>query len=258
MGAWGTSITTDDTVSDIVGFIKDQLKNGASIKEATSKAAIKFSELEKDEDEAPLLWIAIALTQWKYGEVEPSILERVRNDIINERGLDRWKESPKLLSKRKAVLTEFISQIEVPNTKPSKPPKLIIRRAPFKEGDCLSVVLPDGRYTAALVLKTDNSTNPEYGSNLVASLDYLDTLPPDLSVFKRKKWLVKSHGNWNNEKDICWYIPARFKEVSKRIQVVGNISIGWFLPKYRNLYGHWGHLGEQILLCHAHQAIKNS
>jgi hypothetical protein len=39
MGAWGTSITADDTVSDIVGFIKDQLKNGASIKEALNKSA---------------------------------------------------------------------------------------------------------------------------------------------------------------------------------------------------------------------------
>jgi hypothetical protein len=257
MGTWGTSITADDTVSDIVGFIKDQLKNGASIKEATTKAAIKFSELEKNEDEEPLLLVAIAFTQWKYGEVDPSILERVRNDIKNERGLDRWRESPKLLAKRKAVLTEFISKIELPNPKTSKPPKLIIRRAPFKEGDCLSVALPDGRYTAALVLKTDNS-NPECGSNLVASLDYLDTLPPDLSVFKRKNWLVLSHGNWNNEKDICWYIPVRFKEVSNRIQVVGNISLGWFLPKSKEMYGSWGHLGEQILLCHAHEANKNA
>ncbi|MDP1710000.1 MAG: hypothetical protein Q8L28_00055 [bacterium] len=257
MGAWGVGITQDDTVSDVVGFLTDQLKAGDSLQTATERTKTHFVQLERDENEAPLFWLALAHVQWKYGVVEKPILDHVRSDITNDRGLERWKEDTKSLAKRKAALAKFISQIEVSNSKPSKPPKLIVRRAPFKHGDCLSIVLSDGRYTAALVLNVDNS-NQEYGKNLIASLDYLSSIPPSLEVFKRKDWLILSHGNWNNRKDICWYLPVRFKKESERIKVVGNISLERSLPKEDGMYSNWSHLGQQILLVYAHKAHQNA
>jgi hypothetical protein len=251
MGTWGFSVTADDTVADIISFVTDELKAGEPIEIATAKAMVEFAELKNDDDEEPLLWLAIAHLQWKYGKVDPQILEHVRHDIASERGLERWRDEPQLFLKRKAALAKFLVKIEASNPKLSKPPKVVIRKAPFAKGDCLAVLLPDGRYTAALVLDENNS-NPECGVNLIASLDFLDALPPETDVFKRKEWLRLNHGDWNNRMDINWYLPPRFRQESKRISVVGNIKLGWFIPKGDGSYTGWQSLGNQILLCREH------
>ena len=87
--------------------------------------------------------------------------------------------------------------------------------------------------------------------NLVASLDYCETEPPSLEVFKRKEWLVLSHGNWDGQRDIHWYMPVRLQRERKRISVVGNIGVGWFDPKEARGHVTWAHLGVQALLSEA-------
>jgi hypothetical protein len=246
MGTWGAGIAQDDTVADVVGFLVDRLKAGDTLDSATALALSHFSGIANEEDEAPLLWMAIAKVQWKYGTVESGVLGRVRSDIKCERGLDRWRDDSKGLAKRKAALAKFLAQVEQPNPKPEPPPKCVIRRAPFKRGDCLSVQLPDGRYTAALVLKENNS-NPEHGMNLVASLDYCQSEPPTLDVFQRKKWLKRSGGQWRGEPDICWYLPVGLKKKRSRISVVGNIRLGWLDPKGSRSHVAWSWLGAQVL-----------
>ncbi|WP_374090105.1 hypothetical protein [Methylomicrobium lacus] len=253
MSAWGVGILQDDTVSDIVGFVKDRIKTGESVAIATNSAFSHFSELENDEDDAPLLWLALAHVQWTYGILEDRILARVRKDLQLGNGLGRWSDDSKALAKRKEVLTKFFNKIAKPKPKPSPLPRLIVRKAPFKAGDCLSILLDDGRYTAALVLRADN-TNPEYGMNLVASLDYLEAEPPSLEFFELRKWLIKSHGNWKNEQEISWYQTVRFKEASKRISIVGSIDVRPSDPHDSRFYSGWKILGTQITLCREHAA----
>ncbi len=251
MGTYGTGITQDDTVADIVGFVVDRLKAGSSLQAASVEAFANFRELEADEDESPLLWLALASVQWKYGAVvDDTVLQRVRADIIGERGLDRWHDDPKLLQKRKAALSKFLAKIEEPNPKPSSSPRLVKRSAPFREGDCLSVLTSDGQYTGALVLGVDNS-NPEYGRNLIAGLDYLAPQPPGIAVFEQRQWLFKRHGRWNGEPDIAWFLPVSFRKESKRIIVIGRVSIRPSDPTESRSYAGWNLLGQQILLCRA-------
>jgi hypothetical protein len=257
MGTWSFGILDDDFVSDVVGFVTEQLKAGTPLDIASKDARNRFADSISDEDEGPLFWLALAHVQWKYGALENETLEHVQSDVANGYGVSRWAEEPSDLSKRKAVLLKFLQKIETPNSKPSKPPKVVVRKAPFQKGDCLAVQLADGRYTAALVLKADNS-NQELGMNLIASLDYLSVLPPELAAFKKKEWLILRHGNWNGRKDICWYLPAQFKRESKRIKVVGNINLGWLLPKESKMYTGWGHIGQQILLVYAHEDKQNA
>jgi len=252
MGAWGTAVLSDDTVADIVAFITDRLKAGESLDSAVAKTKAKFAELERDSNEGPLLWMAIAHCQWKWGLVDADVLARVRNDIAAGRGLDRWVEDDKALSKRQVMLQKFLRQIESPNPKQSAIPKIVVREAPFRKGDCLSVLLPDGRYTAALVLAEDNS-RPEQGMNLVASLDYCDAEPPTLDVFKRREWLVLFQGIWKGKRDISWFLPVRLKSERKRITVVGNVRSKWLDPKGSSTYKGWQNIGDQILLVRAHR-----
>jgi len=246
MGTWGAGISQNDTVSDIVDFVSDQLKIGDSLASATAKARLQFSEIINDIEEGPLFWIGLAQAQWKYGEVEPEVLDKVRADFESKRSLSAWEEDSKLLAKRKEVLSKFIAKIETKNTKLSSIPKVIIRKAHFKKGDCLSILLPDGRYAAAIVLAEDNS-NPEYGKNLVGTLDYLELTPPTLEVFKKKKWLVKTFGNFKNKKEICWYPAIARKKEEAHLSLVGNINLGWFYPKESPSFTAWANLGKAAI-----------
>src|SRR5262245_41437285 len=164
MGTSGTSITSDDTVADVVADVVDELKRGATLRDASSRALERFKEQLQDSDDGPLVWLALAHVQWKYGEVDPIVMEQVRRGVATGRGLDRWREGndPALLRKRQKVLETFLAKISTPNPKPSKPPKLIERPAPFETGDCLAIATSTGEYTAAIVLQTNNSM-PEYG-----------------------------------------------------------------------------------------------
>ena len=246
MGAWGTGVTQEDAVSDVIGHIGDLLKKGMSLSDACTDARLTFGDMERDEDEAPLLWLALASVQWKYGQVEPEVLRRVTADLTEEKGLDRWREDPKLFVKRKNVLAKFVEKIVRPNPKPSRTPRLVIRKAPFEPGDCLSVQTPDGRYTAALVLAADNSL-VEHGRNLIAGLDYLESRPPGLEVFERRPWLPVWHGTWNGESDVIWYFPYGFRKVCKRITVVGKTSLRESDPRDSRRFCAWLMLGQQII-----------
>ncbi|MDM4768553.1 hypothetical protein [Pelomonas sp. SE-A7] len=247
MGTFGTGITADDAVADVIDFISEQLKYGTRVSAASQKAMVKFRDLELDPDEAPLLWLGLAAAQWKYGAVDAAVLTRVREDISTEKGLGRWRDDLKLLAKRKAALQAFLAKIEQPNSKPSLPSKPVARCAPYQLGDCLSVLLADGRYTAALVVGVDNS-NPEQGANLIAALDYLEPSPPAMDVFEARRWLFRHHGKWGGKQDISWYLPVRFRQESKRFTVVGASTLRATDPSKASSYSAWSSLGLHVVL----------
>src|SRR4051812_5608661 len=247
MGASGTSITSDDTVADVVATIVERMKDGATLQEASSFALRQYKKLLRDTDDGPLLWLALAHVQWKYGIVDAQVLEQIRNDISTERGLERWREDPADLVKRKRVLAAFFDKVSRANPKPASPPRSIVRLAPFNPGDCLSVLTVEGAYTAAIVLEADNS-QAEHGSNLVGSLDYLAPNPPGQSDFEERRWLFKHHGNWNGAQELSWYLPVGLRQARKRITVVGSTTIRSDDPRKCDSYSAWFHLGQHILL----------
>ena len=71
--------------------------------------------------------------------VAQDVLDRVRDDLQHQRGLDRWREDGPLLQKRLEVLARFVAKIAEPNPKPAALPRTVNRLALFAPGDCLSV-----------------------------------------------------------------------------------------------------------------------
>ncbi len=67
--AWalGTAVFSDDTACDVRDGYVDLLSDGLSGPEATKKLLREWSASLKDPDEAPVFWLALAATQWKYG-----------------------------------------------------------------------------------------------------------------------------------------------------------------------------------------------
>jgi hypothetical protein len=256
MGSWSAAIAGDDTVADVMGEVTDRLKRGETMAAACAAARARFKALLDDEDEAPLLWLAFAAVQWKHGEVEPEVLNEVQAMWREQRGLDRWREDEKLLAKRLEVLRRFVEQVAVPNPKPKPLPKLVVRQAPFQVGDCLSVRVEDGRYTAALILAVDNG-RPEHGMNLVAGLDFLGSRMPTMKDFERRRWLHKVHGKWQGEQDLLWCLPVRFKQERTRLEIVGRLPVRWWHRRQCESYGGWASIGQQVVLNRGHLGLPD-
>ena len=246
MGAWGYGIRQDDFVCDIIGEFEDLLKAGKSLREVTEAVSSKFAPAMKDADDGPLLSIALADVQWTYGQLDPQILNCVKEDLESGRSLAAWAEEQRGLARRRAALEKFISKIGQPNRRPKKLPKTIIRAPKFRPGDCLSIRLSNGQYAAALVLAADHSS-VEYGTNLVGVLDYLSPEKPTIEVFRKRKWLVLRHHGENNTMDIAWYYPMGFRSVKNRLEIVGRVEILSSDPKDSNTYLRWTGIGERAI-----------
>ena len=156
--------------------------------------------------------------------MEAAVLERVKDDFDSGRSLLPWEEDQRGLARRCATLERFIRKIGVAKPRPKKPPKLVIRAPKFRPGDCLSIQLTNGQYAAAIVLAADHSI-AEYGTNLVAVLDYLSADRPTTEVFRKREWLVLTHHECNNRMDVAWYQPVGYRKAKDRLEVVGQIEI---------------------------------
>src|SRR5580704_2795352 len=76
MSAWGTAAFSDDAACDVRDSYIDLLDDGLSGHDATKKLVGAWSKLLEDPDEAPVFWLALAATQWKYGRLEPHVLKK--------------------------------------------------------------------------------------------------------------------------------------------------------------------------------------
>ncbi len=245
MGAWGVGIRQDDFVCDVEGAFEDQLKDGKTIDEATRFVHEHFGNAVNDCDDGPLFWFALTDMQWKYGDLDPAALQRVIDIVDADTGMERWGQpSDKLYKQRKAALKKFCNKISLPNPKPSRPPRRVIRAPKFQTGDCLSIRLENGQYGAALVLGTDHS-NPEQGMDLVGELDYLSDNPPTLDVFTERRWLKLTHDD--GSLSVWWFYSMGFRKMKPRITVLGNTPIVNTDPEASSYFGGWHLLGQQIL-----------
>ena len=246
MGAWGYGIRQDDFVLDVVGAFEDLLKAGQSVREATEMVTSRFGTASGDAVDGPLLWIAIADVQWTYGEVDPQIVKRVKEDLASGRSLAIWTDDQRTLSRRTTALEKFIIKVEQSNPRPKKLPKTTVRAPMFPAGTCLSIHLPNGQYAAALILASDH-THVEHGRNLVGVLDYISAEKPPLEVFRNRKWLDVGDQGGKSDKDLAWYYDTGFRAVKARLAVVGETEILDSDPTDSNVYRRWTGIGERGL-----------
>ncbi len=247
MGSWGHGIRQDDLVCDVIAAFDDAIKEGSKVSDATASVLQRFDTSLIDSDDAPLIWLAIADAQWTYGQLDPQILAKVSYDISNDIGLSRWREMPeRQFAKRRVVLSRFLEKIQTANPKPKRTPKRIVRNPKFEAGDCLAVRLSNGQYGAALVLASD-STNLEYGQNLICVLDFMSTQKPLLHNFSNRQWLMLTHHKWDGKLDLAWYLPAGFRAEKSRFELVAKIEVLPSDPKESKLFSSWSNLGEQVI-----------
>ena len=140
MGSWGYAPMSNDTSEDVRDEFETKLKYKKDFDTATKEILAENKDALYDKDDAGNVWLALAERQWQYGFENNEINIKVKEICLNGIGQDIWKEEgDKEYLKRMEALEKFYNKISIPKAKPKKIPKLVIRKAIFKKGDCLNI-----------------------------------------------------------------------------------------------------------------------
>lgn len=167
MSAWGTALFSDDFAKDVRDDYVEKIILGKTNEEATEY--VKQTSMPKEDDEDyPVFWIALAVTQWKKGRLLDDVRQKALEVLDSGGDLERWlEEGPEKYEKRKKVLAdakELLLSPMPPAKKLSVPAYLA--STPWKIGDVISYKLAcdeekyplyAGKYV--LLRVTDHYTN---------------------------------------------------------------------------------------------------
>src|SRR5579863_1287880 len=106
MGAWGPALFSDDTACDIRDEYRELIADGLDDAEATRRILESNADAMEDEDEATVIWLALAVTQSKLGRLDPAVAGRALQIIDDGADVGRWaeEEGPKKAAQRQAAL----------------------------------------------------------------------------------------------------------------------------------------------------------
>jgi hypothetical protein len=139
MGTHGVALFHDDVANDVREDFLHLLIHGHSADDATKTVLKQWSTSEADADDGPVLWLALAATQWEYGQLQDEVRQRAVHVIDTGADLGRWSGS--LLDRRRKVLGELRAKLLSPQPKPKRPRKLKqVEPPPSHEA-----MAPDGR-----------------------------------------------------------------------------------------------------------------
>lgn len=183
MGVWGTGIFQDDNACDIRDNYKDYVGQGLTGLEATARILADFQSLLSDPQEASVVWLALAATQWKLGRLEPDTLAQALNVIDSGADLKRWNVDPKDRTKRQAVLEKLRVQITSPQPAEKKVRPEKKSECDWPVGELVNWRLESGRHIILRVIghKTDKGGTYPY----CEFLDWIGVELPSNDLLKK-------------------------------------------------------------------------
>lgn len=144
MGAWGTTIFSDDTAADTRDAFTDFIAEGMSAVEATKRLVAESTDILADDEDANVFWLAIAGTQWKLGRLLDTVRDRAVKIIDSGADLHRWQDNSKSeVNQRKKHLAKLREQLLSPQPKPRKLKPFVKSSTDFKPGDIAAFRLDD-------------------------------------------------------------------------------------------------------------------
>jgi hypothetical protein len=76
MGAWGVGIFDDDVACDARAAMLDRFRAGSSVEAATDAVLADLADFLEDEEDAPVVLLALAATQWEVGRLDKRVKGR--------------------------------------------------------------------------------------------------------------------------------------------------------------------------------------
>jgi hypothetical protein len=190
MGAWGTALFSDDTACDVRDEYIDHLGDGLTGTEATERLLSKWASSLKDQDEAPVFWLALAATQWKHGRLESRVLRQALDVIDNESDLVKWKSTPDY-RKRQAVLERLRSTLLSPQPPEKQVPKRFRDVNEWHVGDLITYRLLSDRLIIMRVI--GHHTDRGGTAPIIELLDWVgQELPNNLGALQIRKSIGKT------------------------------------------------------------------
>ncbi|HEV2135210.1 MAG TPA: DUF4259 domain-containing protein [Terracidiphilus sp.] len=179
MGAWGTGIFQNDTANDIRDEYRDHIGNGLSGPEATARVLKNYASSLADPDEAGVVWLALAATQWLCGRLEPEALEKALAVIDSGSDLERWKSASNAdYLKRRAALEKLRVQLTSPQPEPKKIRRRALAECDWQEGEIISYRLLSGKLILMRMIGLHNDKGGR--SPYFELLDWSgDAVPPE-------------------------------------------------------------------------------
>lgn len=112
MGTWGIEIFDDDLALDIQAKFEEAMDQGLSVKKATKRILYDFQDVLEDEDEGPLVYLALAALQIERDKLQPEIGQKALKIIESGQGLARWEEAgEEELAERKQALEDLKAKL---------------------------------------------------------------------------------------------------------------------------------------------------
>lgn len=235
MGAWSTSLSSDDIYADIYFEFFELYNDGHSVEDITRKIINENQEIIDSFEDGHNIWFALAKAQWECKQLDKDILNNVTKIINDGDNIKVWQElgaSQVDLKKRQAVLVKLLAQIqsERPNLKARRRKRIVIYEPKFSKGDCLTFKLESGNYGSIIVLETRSTTDPF--NIFLAATTINQTSEPVLKDFENSMLLVgrvqdfemdkttgQPHEVWQSKPELCW-CPSDDTEVVKKVAKV--------------------------------------
>lgn len=119
MGAWGPGLFQDDVAEDVRGAYRELVGDGLAGPDATDEVLRRFQEATADQDDGPIVWLALAATQSKLGRLEDRIRDRALEVIRDGNDLNRWEFAADR-RRRTVVLAKLEADLIGPQRPPAK------------------------------------------------------------------------------------------------------------------------------------------
>jgi hypothetical protein len=152
MGAWGTAIFSDDAACDVRDAYLELVGDGLSGAEATRQLTQQWSKELEDPDQAPVVWLALAATQWKCGRLEEGVREQALRVIDDRSDLRRWEDNSRELAKRKRVLEGLRARLLGPQAPERRIRKQFRDANEWKRGDVIAYRLRSGKFVVMRII----------------------------------------------------------------------------------------------------------
>src|SRR6266508_2967872 len=111
VGAWGPGLFSDDLACDVRGDYREMFEDGVSDDEATRRIVQVYGEA--DDDEAPVVWLALAVIQSRLGRLDDLVGAQALR-VIDEGVYLRWWADSRERVKRQAMLQKVRAQLTGP------------------------------------------------------------------------------------------------------------------------------------------------
>jgi hypothetical protein len=178
MTADGPALFSDDTAVEVRDAYREALEHGATDEEAEQLILREFADSLADDDEAFVVWLALAYTQSRLGRLSDAVHAQALSRLDAGGDLHLWEEvGPRSVRQRAAHLAKIRTQLVGP-----QPSRKRIRQPTRKvtdlvPGNVLGYQAPSGRFYLMRVAEMYDSRDQL--APFIRFLDYAEPEPPN-------------------------------------------------------------------------------